>query len=379
MPKITHERLLDVLGYDAQTGVFTWKQRMSNRIHVGDRAGVVAGGGRRFIMVDGEKFQAHRLAWFYENGRWPIGDLRQINGDYDDSSLGNLKEMSRIEAARSRGTGSTNTSGHKGISPHPKGGWKASVTCNYQQINLGVFPMKEDAIEMHGKAQELMSGAVTPEQCAEAAERIIQFRRKRVAWNRLERSGRPHVWESFEAFTCDVGSVGDDESTVAALDEALPAGPNNYRWLGRPKGEFDRSTKDGSAAYMRAYRSANPGRWRHSHLLNNYKINEVERGKMEKEQRNLCAICAKPETKIQDGKVRRLSVDHDKETGAIRALLCGNCNEGIGYLRHDPTVLRKAADYCEQHSKLEWSTPSLTEITHTALGQKLLQEAAGHG
>lgn len=352
MPKLDHERLLNVLDYAPSTGAFTWKVRSSNRTHVGDRAGAVVGNGRRFIMIDGEKFQAHRLAWFYVRGVWPEGDLRQINGDYDDCSIDNLKEMSRIEAARERDVGTTNTSGHKGVSPAPKGGWKASITCNYKQVNLGIFPTKEEAIEMQVAATAMMEGALTPAQCEAAVDRIIQFRRKKVAWNRLQRSGRRHDWLEFDQFCRDVGSVQFEESTVAARDDARPIGPDNFRWLDRPQGEFDRSTKEGNAAYMKAYRTANPGRWRHSHLLKNYKIDEVERGRMEKEQGGLCKICGERETKIQDGVVRRLSVDHDGNTGRIRSLLCGGCNEGIGYFHHDPVRLRKAADYCELHQKL---------------------------
>ena len=38
-----------------------------------------------------------------------------------------------------------------------------------------------------------------------------------------------------------------------------------------------------------------------------------------------CAICRIPQTEEK----RRFSVDHDHETGAIRGLLCGNCNSFI--------------------------------------------------
>lgn len=61
-------------------------------------------------------------------------------------------------------------------------------------------------------------------------------------------------------------------------------------------------------------------------------------------QRNLCAICG---GSAANG--RRLSVDHDHSTGAVRALLCAGCNAGLGLFRDNPRVLLKAAAYLNTH------------------------------
>jgi recombination endonuclease VII len=55
-------------------------------------------------------------------------------------------------------------------------------------------------------------------------------------------------------------------------------------------------------------------------------------------QNNCCAICEGRFTKPPH-------VDHCHKTGEVRGLLCSNCNTGIGNLRDDPALLRKALEY----------------------------------
>lgn len=66
------------------------------------------------------------------------------------------------------------------------------------------------------------------------------------------------------------------------------------------------------------------------------------------EQDGRCAICRSPDW---PGKGNFPNVDHNGETGKVRALLCGNCNKGIGLLGHDPARLRAAAEYLERHQE----------------------------
>lgn len=57
-------------------------------------------------------------------------------------------------------------------------------------------------------------------------------------------------------------------------------------------------------------------------------------------QGGVCRICA---NKPPNGK--RLCVDHDHETGAVRGLLCQKCNTAIGMLNDDPALVERALDY----------------------------------
>ncbi len=59
---------------------------------------------------------------------------------------------------------------------------------------------------------------------------------------------------------------------------------------------------------------------------------------MDISQDGKCAIC-----RIVPS--RTMAVDHCHDTGAIRGLLCSNCNTGIGLLRDNPEILARAIIY----------------------------------
>jgi hypothetical protein len=61
---------------------------------------------------------------------------------------------------------------------------------------------------------------------------------------------------------------------------------------------------------------------------------------MVRDQQSSCRICGRHE---QDH--FKLHVDHCHESGQVRGLLCGPCNQGIGLLRHSPERLRVAIAY----------------------------------
>lgn len=94
---------------------------------------------------------------------------------------------------------------------------------------------------------------------------------------------------------------------------------------------FDHANKHDKSAYTRDYQ-----------LRRNYGITAEQYEEMSARQHGLCAMC---EHVCSSGK--QLAVDHCHSTGKVRALLCMNCNQGIGKFKDNPELLRKAADYIE--------------------------------
>jgi len=76
-----------------------------------------------------------------------------------------------------------------------------------------------------------------------------------------------------------------------------------------------------------------------SALERNYGLSKAEWEHINREQRGRCAICGNSE--------KRLHLDHNHLTGAVRGLLCNRCNLGIGHFADDYARLLKAADYVE--------------------------------
>lgn len=115
-------------------------------------------------------------------------------------------------------------------------------------------------------------------------------------------------------------------------------------------GEFDHKTKEGRRAYQNSYRKLSPHIEKSRALRESFGLSLEQYQEMHDRQKGKCSICNEPEKQMRNGKIKALAVDHNHKTGAIRGLLCSDCNTGIGKLKDSPEIIRNAAKYLDYHN-----------------------------
>lgn len=80
------------------------------------------------------------------------------------------------------------------------------------------------------------------------------------------------------------------------------------------------------------------GKW-----LKQYGLTEADFDRMLEDQQGRCAICRSP-----DPAYRNWCVDHDHSSGAVRGLLCRDCNTGLGLFKDNTEFLRQAIAYLDR-------------------------------
>ena len=139
---MTAERLRELLNYDPETGLFTWRVDRGGTARVGAIAGLRdAADGYIRIKVDGRRYKAHHLVRLYVRGKWPEAGYMtdHVNGNRADNRLANLRHATFSQNAANRKAPTTNTSCFKGVCFHQRiGKWQ-------KRHHLGYFDTAEAA------------------------------------------------------------------------------------------------------------------------------------------------------------------------------------------------------------------------------------------
>ena len=140
------KELKEVLQYDPCTGIFTRLKSAG-----GEAAGSVAGShhceGYISIGVCSERHLAHRLAWLYMTGAWPVGDIDHKDWIKTNNKFSNLREATRSQNMQNRTkAGSRSKSGLLGVSSFRDGKrWVAHIRANGRNRYLGIFATAQEA------------------------------------------------------------------------------------------------------------------------------------------------------------------------------------------------------------------------------------------
>lgn len=153
-----NQKILKTLfSYDSATGDFTRLVRTSNNTKVGEIAGYLRVNGYVEIRINWEPYLAHRLAWLYMHGNWPVEQIDHINGVRNDNRFCNLREATRSQNLQNVFKPSVNnTSGLRGVVYHKRDKkYQAQIRVDGAQKHLGSFNTPEEASAAYLAAKKI--------------------------------------------------------------------------------------------------------------------------------------------------------------------------------------------------------------------------------
>jgi len=165
----TQEQIKQVLDYNQETGVFTWKPRAVNlfkesswknrncKIWNTRFANTIAGcsDGRYItIRINEQQYWAHRLAYIYVHGGLQDREIDHINRSGFDNRIANLRCVNRLFNQRNVKITTKNSSGVVGVSfDKQKSKWQVLISASGKHIFVGRFVKFADAVKARYEAE----------------------------------------------------------------------------------------------------------------------------------------------------------------------------------------------------------------------------------
>jgi HNH endonuclease len=144
-PELTHERLLELLSYDPETGLFRWLVARGGTAKAGSIAGSPTMNGYVNISIDGRLYRAHRLAFLYMLGRWPDPEADHRDLNRANNRWTNLREATSAQNQANVSAHRDNKLGIKGVVQQSSGKYRAQINVGGRQIYLGTWDRSEIA------------------------------------------------------------------------------------------------------------------------------------------------------------------------------------------------------------------------------------------
>lgn len=149
---LTQEVLKELLHYDPDTGIFTWKERDRryftstghqttwNKRFSGKETNGLSVQGYVRISIFYKRYRAHRLAFLYMEGRFPRDKVDHWLGDRADNRWNKISHSSQLQNCRNMKICKRNKTGIIGLSWHKKSQkYMACINVNYKTNYLGIY------------------------------------------------------------------------------------------------------------------------------------------------------------------------------------------------------------------------------------------------
>ena len=160
MSGITWKVLNDLLSYNPETGVLTYKVSRAGHIQRGKEAGSIHTKGYRHIRILDKLLLSHRVAWALHYNERPPEFIDHINGNGFDNSIKNLRPATLKQNSWNRKLAASNTSGTTGVMWNGKY-WVARARKDGVSHYGGYYKDKESAITSVNKLKIELYGEFT--------------------------------------------------------------------------------------------------------------------------------------------------------------------------------------------------------------------------
>lgn len=160
MDHLTKNILHDLLSYNQETGIFTWRTgaNLGTRSdRCGKQAGTVQSDGYVAIKIGGKRYYAHRLAWFFVHGEWPSSQIDHRDRDRSNNAIENLRPATPSQNSANGSVRRHSIGQLKGVTPQ-HGRWKAQIVKDRKKTYLGMFDTAEAAHAAYMSAAQFMHG-----------------------------------------------------------------------------------------------------------------------------------------------------------------------------------------------------------------------------
>lgn len=164
--KLTQEIIKELLHYDPDTGIFTWKERdikwftsdwnykIWNNKWPNKICSSTMSDGYLRVCVLGKTYKQHRLAYLYMTGKWPNNMIDHEDGIKSNNKWSNLRLVNNSGNQKNAKLSTRNKTGYVGVSfCKNTNKYKSFIMDNKSKIHLGYFDKLEDAVNTRKEAE----------------------------------------------------------------------------------------------------------------------------------------------------------------------------------------------------------------------------------
>jgi hypothetical protein len=151
---LTADHLREIIHYDPETGVFTWRIRPSQRTFAGDVTGVaVRKDGYCSVKIGRQSYKAHRLAWLYMTGEWPEHEVDHRDRNRANNVWRNLRAATKKQNQENRTPRRDSSSGVTGVLwSNRDQAWRATIVIEGRKRHIGTRKVLSEAVALRAAA-----------------------------------------------------------------------------------------------------------------------------------------------------------------------------------------------------------------------------------